>query len=194
VQDLAEVANLNLRIAMRTDDLYEYESAIFQQYGYSLADIERAGGRYWHVSPGADVLDAELAARAVDIVIGHASLSGFWKTLGAHGFRFVGLEDRVVAALEQLGFARHLVQPGFLPGITEPLLTLDLSDHPLVTRAEVDDDVIYEITKSIDLHKKEIRAAAPGQIEDIVRQWEGTGAPLHDGAARYYREAGYLPA
>lgn len=193
VKNLAEIAQRkDVRIAMRTDELYEYESAIFQQYGYSLADIERAGGRYWHIQPGAHVLEEEFATQAVDIVIGHASMTPSWKSVAAHGFRFIGLEETVVEALERVGFERQWIQPGFLPGITEPLLTLDLADQPLVSRAEVDDDVIYEIAKSIDLNKRAMGEAAPGQIEEISRQWDAKGVPLHAGAERYYREAGYL--
>jgi TRAP-type uncharacterized transport system substrate-binding protein len=61
-----------------------------------------------------------------------------------------------------------------------------------VSRAEVDDDVIYEIAKSIDLNKRAMAESGRGQTEAITRQWETKLVPLHAGAERYYREAGYI--
>ena len=113
--------------------------------------------------------------------------------MAAAGFRFTPLDVEVVEALERVGFTRHVVQPGVQPGIDEPLLTLELAGQPIVSRAEVADDVIYEIAKSIDLHKKQMTDAAAGQTSEITRQWETKLVPLHPGAERYYREAGYIP-
>jgi hypothetical protein len=194
VQSLAEIADHKaVRIAMRTDELYEYESAIFHHYGYSLSDVVRGGGRYWHIATGPHELDRELADQTVDMVIGHASYTAPWRTVAAAGFHFVPLEETLVTALEGVGFERRVVAPGTLPWITEPLLTLDLGDQPLVSRVEVEDDVIYEIARSIDLNKQAISQASQGQTEELSRQWETRLVPLHEGAARYYREAGYIP-
>jgi TRAP-type uncharacterized transport system substrate-binding protein len=178
---------------MRTDELYEYENAIFHEYGYSLDDVVRGGGRHWHIATGPHELDRELADQTVDIVIGHASFTAPWKTVAAAGFQFVPLEEKVVTALERIGFERRVVEPGTLPWITEPLLTLDLGDQPIVSRVEVEEDIIYEIAKSIDVNKSAIGQASQGQTEEISRQWETALVPLHEGAARYYREAGYIP-
>jgi hypothetical protein len=193
VKSLAEIAQHKaVRVAMRTDELYEYESAIFHEYGYTLEDIERGGGRYWHIAVGAHELDRELAEQTVDVVIGHAAYTLPWKVVAAAGFRFIPLDAPVVAALEAVGFERKIVEPGTQSGISESLLTLDLADQPLVSRAEVDDDVIYEIAKSIDLNKRAMAESGRGQTEAITRQWETKLVPLHAGAERYYREAGYI--
>jgi TRAP-type uncharacterized transport system substrate-binding protein len=193
VKSLAEIAQHKaVRISMRTDELYEFESAIFQQYGYSLGDIAQGGGRYWHIATGAHDLDRELADQSVDIVIGHAAYTPPWRAATDAGFRFVPLEAQVVDALERVGFTRRTIQPAEQPGLSEPLLTLDLADQPIVSSSDVDDDVIYEITKSIDLNKRAISDSGRGQTEEIERQWETPLVPLHDGAARYYREAGYI--
>jgi hypothetical protein len=193
VKSLTDIAsNKRVRVAMRTDQLYEYESAIFHHYGYSLAAIEAGGGRHWHIAVGPHELDTALAEQSVDMVIGHAATTAPWKTVADAGFRFAPLEPRVVEALEQVGFEGKVVQPGTHPWIAEPYLTLDLSDQPIVTRAEVPDDVIYEITKSIDLNKKAMAEGGRGQTEEISRQWETKLVPLHAGAERYYREAGYI--
>src|SRR5207302_1031794 len=145
VQNLAEIAqHKEVRLCLRSDQLYEYESAIFQQYGYTLADIEHGGGRCWHIAVNAHEIEPDVAARSVDIMIGHAAYTAPWRVVASAGFRFVPLEEGVVSALERVGFTRHVVQPADQPGVTEPLLTLELADQPIVARAEAADDVIYE--------------------------------------------------
>ena len=212
IKDLAQIGREKhaVRLGVRSDELYEHESALLRQYGYSLADIEAWGGRWWHVGVGLTALDEEIRKREVDIVIGHASTEGVWQTVAANGFRFIGLDEQVMAGLEQEGYSRNIVPVGFLPSIQEPLLTIDLSDNLLITRAEVDDVIIYTIAKSIDRNRKRIEEASitvsytynqPLPIpfltysstltQPITRQWE-TNIPLHPGASRYYREAGYL--
>jgi hypothetical protein len=74
-------------------------------------------------------LDEEIRNQNVDVVMGHASHEGVWQTVAAHGFRFIGLEEHVMAGLEQEGYSRNIIPAGFLPAIHEPLLTIDLSDN-----------------------------------------------------------------
>ncbi|HEY2988626.1 MAG TPA: TAXI family TRAP transporter solute-binding subunit [Candidatus Binatia bacterium] len=212
VKDLGQIGREKraVRLGVRADELYEHENQILRRYGYSLADIEAWGGRWWHVGVGLTALDEEIRNREVDVVIGHASTEGVWQTVAANGFRFIGLEEQVMAGLEREGYARNIVPVGFLPSIQEPLLTIDLSDNLLITRAEVDDGIIYKIAKSIDRNRKRIEEASvtvsythnqrlpipfltysSTLTQPITRQWE-TKIPLHPGAARYYREAGHL--
>jgi TRAP-type uncharacterized transport system substrate-binding protein len=212
IRDLGQIGGEKraIRLGVRSDELYEHENAILRQYGYSLADIEAWGGRWWHVGVGPTALDEEIKKRDVDVVIGHASNEGIWRTVAANGFRFIGLDERVAAGLEREGYSRNVIPAGFLPGIQAPLLTIDLSDNVLVTRAEVDESIIYTIAKSIDRNRKRIEEASvivsythsqplplpfltysSTLTEAITRQWE-TNIPLHSGAERYYREAGYL--
>ena len=115
-----------------------------------------------------------------------------------------------MAGLENEGYSRNIIPGGFLPAIQEPLLTIDLSDNLLVTRAEVNDSIIYTIAKSIARNKKRIEEASvtvsythsqplpipfltysSTMTQAITKQWE-TKIPLHPGAARYYQEAGHL--
>jgi len=212
VKDLAQIGREKraVRLGVRADELFEHEKAILQQYGYSLAHIEAWGGRWWHVGVGLTALDEEIRSREVDVVMGHASHEGVWQTVSANGFRFIGLDEHVMAGLEREGYSRNVIPVGFLPAIQEPLLTIDLSDNLLVTRAEVDDKIIYTIARSIDRNRKRIEEASVAvsytynqllpipfltysstMTQPIARQWE-TKIPLHPGAALYYREAGYL--
>lgn len=115
-----------------------------------------------------------------------------------------------MAGLEKEGYERNITPAGFLPGIAQPLLSVDESDFLLMTREEMDDEVIYAVAKIIDQNRRRIEEGAvvvqyvynrPIPIPELVTRspltgplsefWK-TGVPLHRAAERYYREAGYI--
>ena len=80
--------------------------------------------------------------------------------------------------------------PGTYPNQTELIRTV-ASPNVLVTRVDIPDDVVYNITKVIwenlsTLHEIH-RATRDMRLEIAI---DGLGAPLHQGAIRYYREIG----
>ena len=64
----------------------------------------------------------------------------------------------------------------------------------LVTSAKVPDDVVYELVKAVfenfDEFKKLHPAFANLDPKEMVK--DGLSAPLHPGAAKYYKEAGLM--
>jgi TRAP transporter TAXI family solute receptor len=80
--------------------------------------------------------------------------------------------------------------PGTYPNQENPVRTIS-SPNVLVTRADISDDVVYEITKVIWENLatlQEIHGATNDMRLELAVN--GLGAPLHPGALRYYREAG----
>jgi uncharacterized protein len=65
----------------------------------------------------------------------------------------------------------------------------------LVTRADMDDDLIYGVTRALwsePMQKRLMGGHPKGREISIERALDGLAIPLHPGAARYYREAGLL--
>lgn len=80
--------------------------------------------------------------------------------------------------------------PGTYPNQNELIRTIG-SPNVLVTRDDIPEDVVYEITKVIWENLatlQEIHGATKDMRLEIAIQ--GLGAPLHAGALRYYREVG----
>ena len=80
--------------------------------------------------------------------------------------------------------------PGTYPNQTELIRTV-ASPNVLITRVDIPDEVVYNITKVIwenlgTLHEIH-RATRDMRMEIAI---DGLGAPLHQGAIRYYREIG----
>ena len=80
--------------------------------------------------------------------------------------------------------------PGTYPNQNELVRTIG-SPNVLVTRIDIPEEVVYEITKVIWENLatlQEIHGATKDMRLEIAI--EGLGAPLHPGAIRYYREIG----
>jgi len=80
--------------------------------------------------------------------------------------------------------------PGTYPNQTELIRTV-ASPNVLVTRDDIPDEVVYNVTKVIWENLatlQEIHGATNDMRPEIAI--DGLGAPLHPGAIRYYREVG----
>jgi TRAP transporter TAXI family solute receptor len=90
-------------------------------------------------------------------------------------------------------FAKDNVPDGTYEGIgATPTLSVEAL---LVTSSKQSDDLIYNITKALwnDNTRKLLDSGhAKGKLIKKETATHGVGIPFHDGAARYYREAGLL--
>jgi TRAP transporter TAXI family solute receptor len=89
-------------------------------------------------------------------------------------------------------FTIDAIPAGAYPGLDSDTATL--STMALwVTRSQVDDDLVYAVTKSLwsDATKHLLGATHPaGRRIRLESALDGLVIPIHPGAARYYREAG----
>lgn len=91
-------------------------------------------------------------------------------------------------------YAMTEVPGGIYPGNPDPIPTFGVL-ATVVTRADVDDDLVYAVTRSVFENFEDFRRvhAAFQFLEPARMVVDGLSAPIHDGAMRYYREAGLLP-
>ncbi len=112
------------------------------------------------------------------------------------GGRIIDLQGPTEQALiEQYPYYIPVSIPtGAYATLLEPAHTFG-AEATLVTRAEVADDIVYELTRTIMDNLTSLRQLHPAlDTLDPARMIEETArAPLHPGAARYYRERGWLP-
>ena len=63
----------------------------------------------------------------------------------------------------------------------------------LVSSAEIADDLVYDVVRTVFENLDVLRSAHPALSGlDATAMLEGLSAPLHSGAARYYQEQGWL--
>ena len=64
----------------------------------------------------------------------------------------------------------------------------------LITGADQDEDLVYEVTKMLYERREEVTQKHPaGRSINPTNAVRDTGTPFHPGAIRYYREIGIWP-
>ena len=82
---------------------------------------------------------------------------------------------------------------GYLAGIDRRIPTAGLSGQVVYGRADAPDDFAYAVARAMDRNKGLLKWAVLPFSYESSRVWQVTGnVPLHPGAARYYREVGYM--
>ncbi|CBV43588.1 TAXI family TRAP transporter solute-binding subunit [Halomonas elongata] len=109
--------------------------------------------------------------------------------------KLIPLNDETIQGLveEYPYYSMSTIPGGLYKGNPDDVETFGVA-ATFVSSAETDPDVVYQTVKAVfdnfDRFKKLHPAFANLEPEDMVS--EGLSAPLHEGAARYYREQGWI--
>jgi TRAP-type uncharacterized transport system substrate-binding protein len=83
----------------------------------------------------------------------------------------------------------------------EDVPCIDWSNWAVLVRDDMDEELAYRLTSIMVEQRAELEGRyrhIPSEIAPMTypinphAMWQGVGAPLHAGAARYYREHGYM--
>lgn len=162
-------------------------------YGLDRQKYEAKGARIVQVAPSqiGDIMRDGRADLWLDgLIEGQPTITEIALTTKVH---FLGLPAKVIAAFSKKGMKPATV-PVMFRGQKEPLKAVDLGTS-LIASAKLPDDIAYIITKTI-VENKAALVAAHKALKDFIpdQAWTpgNNGIPLHPGAARYYRERGWL--
>jgi TRAP transporter TAXI family solute receptor len=167
--------------------------------GNAIDALENAGIN-WETDLQAEDLKAAEAAQMLQdgridayfYTVGHPSGSYKEATAGRRKVHFVPIEN-----VDNLIDKYPFYAKSYIPAAYYPTAT-NTSDTPtygvkatLCTSAKVPADVVYAITKEVFDNLEEFKALHPAfgtlTAEEMLT---GLSAPIHEGALRYYREAG----
>jgi len=192
ITDLADVATKEMPVRVLAgegaDDVLAY-------YGLTRERIEAFGGSFGG-SMGQEA-DAEF-----DIIIDSLGSSAMnpeswqWTRLSmARELVFLSLPQPLIDELA----ARRDYQPvtvkwGYLRGVNHELATVGRTGEVVFARADTPDDAAYDIARALDAARGGLKWYVRPYAIDPRTVWHSQDVPLHPGAERYYREAGYLPA
>lgn len=123
-----------------------------------------------------------------------AAITMLYAQLGADKATVLDFTDEQLAAIQKRYpiWNRFVIPAGTYPGQDKDINTISQPNF-LACRADLPDDVVYKITKTIyenlpflhNIHKAT-------KAMSLERATTGLPAPLHPGAERYYREAGII--
>lgn len=167
---------------------------ILKYYGITVEDIKSWGGKTG--VPLEEALKGDF-----DIIAGFLGSpamnpeSSFWTTLSQKfDLYFLELpEDLLKLIAEQNIDAEFVeVQNSLLRGVNRRIKTLGRSGEAVFARDDTPEQAAYDLARAIDENRGALKWFIRVYTYDTKTVWQNFGVPLHPGAERYYREAGYM--
>ena len=102
--------------------------------------------------------------------------------------------DAIRGLVEENSYYRMATIPGGMYRGNEEDVTTFGVGATFVSSTAVSDDVMYNVVKAIFENLDQFKALHPALdiLDAQTMVTDGNSAPIHDGAARYYREAGLM--
>ena len=167
---------------------------ILKYYGISAEDIKAWGGK-------TGVSMEEALKGDFDIVSGFLASpslnpeSSSWTTLSQKfDLYFIELPEELLKLLAQQNADAEFVeaQNNLLKGLNRRIKTLGRSGESFFARDDTPVQAAYDLAKAIDENHKALKWFIRVYTYDPNTVWKNFGVPLHPGAEKYYREAGYI--
>ena len=205
VKSLQDIARRRIPLQVSTrfsgvnNGTYYTIATILSLYGFSFDLIKKWGGQIQECGrPFAPERMRALAKHSIQAVFDEGvSTIGGWLDLALdNGYEVISIEPAVVKKLEAMGYVRTVLPKKRFRPLDADALTIDFSGWALVTHRWLPEQIAYAAVETIDERKEfipvdddvplDMRELANGSEKCPLR------VPLHPGAAKYYREKGYL--
>jgi hypothetical protein len=205
IKSLSDIArrkiplHVSTRLSGVNNGTYYTISTILALYGLSFDKIKRWGGKVQECArPFSPERLKGIAKHSITAVFDEGvSTPGGWLDQALdNGYDIIPLEPGIVRKLEQIGYTRTFLPKTRYPQLRQDTLTIDYSGWALVTHRWLPDQVAYAAVETIDERKSVIPVDddQPLNMKNLCRSTEKCSlqVPLHPGAAKYYKEKGYL--
>lgn len=166
---------------------------VLAYYGLTPKDVETLGGKIY-------AGNALLKNPNFDIIIGDGVLANnpegnMWYEMSTRKeLVFLPLPEELRQKLAREQGAELVEIPfRYMRGVGDaPVPTVGTSGEAVYGRDDLPDQFTYEVAKALDEQHGLLKWAVVPFSYDPATVADGGGVPLHPGAARYYRERGYL--
>ncbi len=163
---------------------------IIEKYGYSIADVKKAGGVVHHVGYSDSV--ALMKDGHIDAFSGLTSVpqSSFLSLEFQPGIRLLPIDEKVLDGIlkSNPGYIRIDIDSNAYKSIKEPVPTLGAVTIMVVNK-DVPDDIVYGITKALwENHADLVGVKKVWNSVKLENALLGAALPVHPGAKKYYDE------
>ena len=192
ITDLRQIAEkkLPVKLIARGGFSEGINLAVLNYYGLSEEKIKSFGGT---------ASASYTRGSEVDVVIGWAALVNapeyavWYDAPQQHDFQYLELADDLRAKLiKDFYLEAHAAPEGLLRGVGRRLNTIVRNGTAVYGRAEMADAFAYAVARALDEQKQVLQWSIMPFSYDPKTVWKLGDVPLHPGAAKYYRERGYM--
>jgi hypothetical protein len=164
--------------------------AILSYYGLSEERVEALGGTF--------ETDYEHGQDA-DVIIGFGSMVNapeyrlWYEASQKFDLNFLELAPDLRAKLARDLYLEQVDIPlGLFRGVDRPIPTVARTGTVIYGRTDMPDEFAYTLAKAMDEHQDLLQWTHMNFSYNWRTVWKAFDVPLHPGAARYYKERGYL--
>jgi uncharacterized protein len=167
-------------------------AAVLEFYGLTADALRSWGGTLTAGLPNRDsafdVLVNDLGSPA------NNPESAIWPAASERfDLEFLQLPEALLERLAQMpGEHRVVAQWGLLRGVDRPIRTVGRSGEAIFCRSDTPEQAAYDLARAIDAHRDALKWYIRPYSYDPRTVWKDLDVPLSGGAARYYREQGYI--
>jgi TRAP-type uncharacterized transport system substrate-binding protein len=191
ITGLAQVRERRLPVRILTTGASS--QMVLDYYGLTRDDVLSWGGSFGGAMGASadtefDIIVSDLASPA------NNPESAFWTVLSQkYDLYFLDLAEELLQKLAATGEVERVTAKwGLLRGVDRPIATVARSGEAIFARADTPAQAAYDIAKAVDQHRSALRWYIRPYSYDPATVSKNFSVPLHPGAARYYRERGYV--
>ena len=182
LRDLKTMKNVNIGVGSTGGSTEKIFRNILKEYGITYEDIKKNGGKV--VTNGFDDIANMVKDGQIDVFvwIGPGEAWFIVDVSGSVPLKFLNIES---------GIAKKVAAT--LGCKVGPDVTTLWDTNAIIVRDNLDEESAYRLTQAVIEGRDDIALANPAwKSIDPAKAWQGTVYPLHPGAARYYKEKGYM--
>lgn len=187
IRTVADLKGRSVSIGAPGSGVYFNAVDVLEGAGLSLDDIKP---QYQSFDDSKEALkDGQIDAA---FIVAGAPTSAITELATTNGVYLIPIEGKLREDIMKLCpyYAPMEIPGGTYPGQDEPINTITIK-ATLVVDADMDDDVVYDLTAAIFDHADEIKIEnAKGEELSVENATSGITVPFHIGAARYFEEHG----
>lgn len=194
ITDLSDIGKKHLGVRILTQSADNpLIQPILSYYGIDEAKLKSWGGAFEPSLNPASRANFDVIISSTALLANNPESNEWYEASQKYDLTYLPLPEPVLATLEKtFAMERVDVPIGYMRGINKPIPTVARSGEVIYARADAPDDFAYATAKAMDENKHLLEWALVPLSYDPARVWKALDVPLHPGAARYYREAGYM--
>ena len=164
---------------------------LLEAHGVSYDDFDDLPGNYF--AAGDMIADGKADAAFMG---GATPIPAVTQLCSTQDVEFIKFDADAPEKLKKYPFYFTLpVKAGAYSDLDEDLVGINVGNMHLITHANVDEDLVYNLTKILYENRAEVAEQHPaGKALNPKNVILNTGIPFHPGAIKFYKEAGIWPA
>ena len=191
ITNLSQIREKRWPVRILTAGIGGDSALILSHFGLSKQTIEAAGGHVGNTPEDREHFDVAIGGG------GGMTTAPEWRiwTEISQKFdlQFIQLPDDLLSELAKQGEQeRGVVPAGLYRGIDRPIPTVVRTGTVIYSRADMPDYFAYTVAKAMDEQQQLLQWRHLNFSYNVRTVWNAFEVPLHPGAARYYKERGYM--